>query len=122
MGQYKLELKSKNWFLRGYTTQENSGNSYTATTAALYINNSWKANDTWFQQYGGTYGAARLGLAVPGVILSDSLSHVTARGVAETGRLLPGTAAYNQAFQNAINTNISAKGAKFAYRSTLYHY
>ena len=124
MGQYKLELKSKNWFLRGYTTQENSGNSYTATTAALYINNSWKPNGTWFQQYGGTYGAARLGLipAAPGVVLSDSLSHATARGAADGGRLLPGTPGYMQAFQNAINTNISAGGAKFADRSSLYQY
>ena len=124
MGQYKLELKSKNWFLRGYTTQENSGNSYTATTAALYINNSWKANGTWFQQYGGTYGAARLGLipAAPGIVFSDSLAHATARGAADAGRLLPGSTGYNQAFQNAISTNISAGGAKFADRSSLYHY
>jgi len=124
MGQYKLELRSKNWFLRGYTTQENSGNSYTATTSALYINNAWKSNSSWFQQYGGTYGAARLGLlpTAPGVILGDSLSHATARGQADVGRFLPGTAQYNQAFQNAISTNISAGGAKFADRSTLYHY
>ncbi|MEJ7677689.1 MAG: TonB-dependent receptor plug domain-containing protein [Segetibacter sp.] len=48
MGQYKLELRSKNWFLRGYTTQENSGDSYTATTAALFINRAWKSDATWF--------------------------------------------------------------------------
>ena len=124
MGQYKLELKSKNWFLRGYTTQENSGNSYTATTAALYINNAWRTNASWFQTYGGTYGAARLGLlpTAPGVVLSDSLAHATARGQADAGRFLPGTIQYNQAFQNAINTNISAGGAKFADRSSLYQY
>jgi hypothetical protein len=51
LGQYKLEFKGKNWFLRGYTTQENSGDSYTATTAAVSINNGWKNNQTWFQQY-----------------------------------------------------------------------
>lgn len=124
MGQYKLELKSKNWFLRGYTTQENSGNSYTATTAALFVNRAWKSDADWFQQYAGTYGAARLGLlpTAPGVVLSDSLANATARTRADAGRFLPGTAAYNQAFQNAINTNISAGGAKFADRSSLYHY
>lgn len=29
IGQYKLEFQGKNWFLRGFTTQENSGESYT---------------------------------------------------------------------------------------------
>ena len=123
MGQYKLELKSKNWFLRGYTTQENSGNSYTATTAALYINRVWKSDASWFQTYGATYGAARLGLlpTAPGVILPDSLAHATARGQADIGRLLPGTDGYKAAFQKAINTNVSDGGAKFADHSNLYH-
>ena len=63
MGQYKLgRPKSKNWFLRGYTTQENSGNSYTATTAALYINEAWKQIQHGFNSISGTYGAAGLGL------------------------------------------------------------
>lgn len=122
MGQYKLELKSKNWFLRGYTTQENSGNSYTATTAALFVNRAWKLDKDWFQQYGGTYGAARLGLlpTAPGVSLPDAQAHAIARGQADAGRFLPGTSAYNQAFNNAISTNISAGGAKFSDRSNLY--
>ena len=124
MGQYKLELKSKNWFLRGYTTQENSGNSYTATTAALFINRAWKSDATWFQQYGGTFGAARLGLlpTAPGIRFSDSVAHAIARSQADAGRFLPGTPGFNQAFNTAKNTNISAGGAKFADRSTLYQY
>ena len=123
MGQYKLEVKSKNWFLRGYTSQENSGNSYTATTAALFINRVWQSDANWFQTYAGTYASAKLGL-ITGVptTLSDSFYHATARGQADVGRLLPGTAAFNTAFQNAINTNVSAGGAKFADRSSLYHY
>ena len=39
IGQYKLEARSKNWFLRAYTTQENSGDSYASTLTALAINN-----------------------------------------------------------------------------------
>jgi hypothetical protein len=31
MGQYKLELNHKNWLLRGYTTQENAGESHNLT-------------------------------------------------------------------------------------------
>ena len=33
IGQYKFELKHKNWFLRTYTTQEDAGEAYSATVA-----------------------------------------------------------------------------------------
>src|SRR5882672_2434025 len=37
MGQYKLELKSKNWFVRAYTTQENAGKAYDMGVASIYM-------------------------------------------------------------------------------------
>lgn len=116
LGQYKAELKGNNWFVRAYTTQENSGDSYTATTAALAVNNSWKQNQLWFQQYTGTYSGARLQGA------NDSVAHRLARDAAETGRLLPGTPGFNTSFNTAINTDIKEGGAKFADKSSLYHY
>lgn len=119
MGQYKLEFKGKNWLLKGYTTQENSGDSYTATTAAVAVNNAWKSNATWFQQYTGTYGAVRLGLAGPAA--PDAMAHGAARGAAESGRYLPGTVSFQNAFNNAINTPISKGGAKFADKTDMYH-
>ena len=116
LGQYKAEVKGRTWFLRAYTTQENSGDSYTATTAALAVNNSWKPNQTWFAQYTGTYAGARLQGA------PDAAAHAAARSAAETGRLLPGTPAFISAFNTAINTDIKQGGAKFADKSSLYHY
>ena len=119
VAQYKLELKSANWFLRGYTTQENSGDSYIATTAAIAINSAWKSNSAWFQQYTGAYGAARLGLS--GLGASDQQAHQVARAVAESGRYLPGTQQYIDAFNKAVNTPISQGGAKFTDKTNLYH-
>jgi outer membrane receptor protein involved in Fe transport len=116
MGQYKAEIRASNWFLRGYTTQENSGDSYTATTAALFINNAWKPNSTWFQTYTSAYSQVRLAGG------DDAMAHATARGIAEQGRLLPGTPAFQTAFNNAVNTTINEGGAKFDDRSSLYHY
>ena len=116
LGQYKAEVKGKSWFVRAYTTQENSGDSYTATTAALAVNNSWKPNQLWFGQYTGTYSGARLQGA------SDAAAHSAARAAAESGRLLPGTPGFISAFNTAINTNIKQGGAKFADKSSLYHY
>jgi len=123
MGQYKLEVKGKTWMVKGYTTQENSGDSYTATTAAVAVNSSWKSNLNWFQQYSGTYGAARLGLLPTafGTQLPDATAHGAARSVAETGRLLPGTPGFQAAFNTAIGTPISKGGAKFADKSDMYH-
>lgn len=116
LGQYKAEVKGKNWFVRAYTTQENSGDSYTATTAALAVNNSWKPNQLWFAQYTGTYAGALLQGA------PDAVAHAAARAAAESGRLLPGSPGFNSAFNTAINTNIKQGGAKFADKSSLYHY
>ncbi len=115
IGQYKAEVKGTNWFLRGYTTQENAGDSYTATTAALYINNAWKSNADWFGQYVGTYAGNRLAGQ------TDAASQAAARAVADGGRLLPGTAAFNNAFNTAKSITISNGGSKFADKSALYH-
>ena len=116
MGQYKLELKSKNWFLRAYTTQENSGDSYTATTAALFINNQWKQNKDWFAQYTAYYALAALQGA------SAEAANALARGKAEEGRILPGTPEFTAAFNKAKSTDISAGGARFSDKSSMYHY
>jgi outer membrane receptor protein involved in Fe transport len=116
IGQYKFELKAKNWFLRAYTTQENSGDAYTATTAAVAINSAWKSNSDWFATYTGNYAGARIGG------LNDAQAHSFARSKAEAGRYLPGSAEFINAFNNAITTPISKGGAKFEDRTNLYHY
>ncbi|MBS4044593.1 MAG: TonB-dependent receptor [Chitinophagaceae bacterium] len=122
IGQYKFELKHKDWFLRAYTTQENSGDAYTATTAAVAINSAWKGNQDWFTQYTGTFGAAYLGLA-PGLPASNNaVAHGAARTVAETGRFLPGSQQFRDAFNKAVSTPISKGGAKFDDKTSLYHY
>lgn len=122
IGQYKAEIKGKNFFVRGYTTQENSGDSYTATTAAIAINRAWKSDNDWFGQYVGNYAGARL------TGINDGQAHIVARTVAETGRLLPGTPGYIAAFNKAISIPVGAtdanknplNGAKFADKTDLY--
>jgi outer membrane receptor protein involved in Fe transport len=132
MGQYKLEFKAKNWFFRAYTIQENSGDAYTATTAAVAINRAWKPDATWFQQYAGIYSVSRLGIIPNGAggwlpVLADGQAHAAARSAADNGRFLPGSPQFEAAFKNAINTPISKGGleqggAKFNDKSDLYHF
>jgi len=116
MGQYKLEFKGRNWFLRGYTIQENGGDSYTATTAAIFINRAWKSDANWLTTYAATYSEARRTLGY-----SDIQAHAAARAAADVGRFLPGTMQYSTAFQNAKHTTIGKGGAKFDDQTDMYH-
>lgn len=117
MAQHKLELKAKTWMIRGYTTQENAGDSYNATALGSFINESWKPNSTWFTQYVATFSENR---RLGGAAISDITAHSNARTAADVGRLLPGTAAYDAAAAKVKATPIAKGGAKFLDKSDLY--
>ncbi len=116
IGQYKLEFRNPNWFLRTYTTQENSGDSYATTLAAIGINSAWKDNATWLGEYVGTYSAYVLQGADP------ATAHAAARAAADQGRYLPGSSQFNSAFNSSVNTPISKGGSQFADKSSLYQF
>ncbi|MFY8128781.1 MAG: TonB-dependent receptor domain-containing protein [Chitinophagaceae bacterium] len=114
MAQYKLELKSKNWVLRAYRTEENSGNSFNATIATRLFNEAWKPSTTWYPQYMSAYANARsLGAA-------DATAHNGARQFADQGRPT-GFIGGNSLFQAIVNRPIGAKtnGGQFLDKSTL---
>ncbi len=119
LGQYKAELKGANWFLRGYTTQERSGDAFAVGIAASGINEAWKPSGTWFPQYVGAFAQAR----ARG--LDQALAHDAARAFADQGRLLPGTAAFDAAKSavtgRPIPGNAQGVGAKFVDKTNLYH-
>ena len=120
MQQHKLELKGKNFFLRGYTTTEDGGKSYDMTFTALNINRKWKPDAQWFGEYGAAFGNATLGF-VPGVGTTPTEAHAYARSVADTGRLIPGTAAFKQAFNEVISDPNVLQGSKLVDNSRIYH-
>ncbi|MFM6941915.1 MAG: carboxypeptidase-like regulatory domain-containing protein, partial [Aquirufa sp.] len=51
MGQYKAELKGSNFFVRAYTTQENSGDAYATGTLGQLVNEAAKPSTAWYPQY-----------------------------------------------------------------------
>ncbi|NBR37500.1 MAG: TonB-dependent receptor, partial [Chitinophagales bacterium] len=59
MGQHKLELRHKNWFVRAYTTQENAGESYNATALGAFMNEAARPSSQWFPLYIGTFSEGR---------------------------------------------------------------
>lgn len=117
IGQYKLELKGRDFILRGYTTQERSGDSYISSILGSYINEKSKASKVWFPQYIGNYVGARAAGA------SDAVAHSTARTAADQGRFVAGTPQYEITKNTIMNTTISSGlGAKFDDKSNLWHY
>lgn len=70
MGQYKLELRGNDFFIRAYTTQERSGDTYAIGIQSALLNEAWKPSldsknlettaNSWFPQYGLNYAGGAL--------------------------------------------------------------
>lgn len=141
MGQYKAELKGSNFFVRAYTTQENSGDAYATGTLGQLVNEAAKPSTAWYPQYFSTFAGLALtnfgtvlqtnllkgvapttavGLAVASTQSSFPYYHGTARATSDATRLVPGTAGFNAAVE-AIKGKALPQGAKFTDKSALYH-
>ncbi|HEY0680276.1 MAG TPA: TonB-dependent receptor [Chitinophagaceae bacterium] len=113
MGQYKLEFKHNDWFVRAYTTQENSGESFNATVTTRLFNEAWKPSTTWFPTYVGNYfGAIAAGQ-------DPFAAHLTARAAADVGRPVPGSTQFKQLFDQ-VRLKPIPQGGLFLDRSDLY--
>jgi iron complex outermembrane receptor protein len=113
--QHKLEIKNDNFFLRGYVVADKAGDSYDMVFTGININRAWKDDNTWFGQYTGAYFLATLGGA------TDAQAHAAARTQAESGRYLPGSDNFNNAFNKSINDPNLSTGSKFQDASKYYH-
>lgn len=128
IGQHKLEFKAKNWMLRGYTTQENAGDSYIGDAVGSFMNEAYKPSvnssslaaigGSWFPQYILTFSE---GKRQSGGTLADIVLHNNARANADIGRFLPGTPQFNAAAQIIKSTPVNkAGGSKFLDKSDLW--
>jgi len=115
MAQHKLEVRGKNFFVRGYTTSEDAGDSYDTRFAAININRQWKGDTQWFQEYAGAYLGALAGIGIPG------MNHDAARAFADRNRLVPGTPGYEAAKAKVISDPNLLTGSKFQDNTRLYH-
>lgn len=107
----KLELKGSNFFVRGYTTRENSGNSFAANTLATLIN-----VQTTIPAYIGAFAQERLTGA------SIDQAHDAARVASDAVRaqnLQNGR--YQQLYDSLRGVPISQGGAQFLDETSLYH-
>jgi len=115
LAQHKLEVVGKNFFVRGYMTTEDAGDSYDTRFAGININRQWKDDNTWFGEYAGTYVQATLAGA------NSDQAHAAARAQAESGRFLPGTPEFQAAFDKVTADPDLLTGARFTDNTKLYH-
>ncbi|MEP7258798.1 MAG: TonB-dependent receptor, partial [Flavitalea sp.] len=127
IGQYKLELKNKNWFVRAYTTQENAGESYNTTIATRIFNEGWKPSATWYQQYAQSFLLSKVtpyvqalanGTAFNPVL--DNVANPGARNFADQGRPVAGSEQFTTLFDQVRTTPISKGGGLFLDKTDLY--
>ncbi|MEM1339695.1 MAG: TonB-dependent receptor [Bacteroidota bacterium] len=107
MQQHKLELKNDNFFIRGYIVAENSGNAYDSRFTGININSRWKSNEQWYGEYIGAFLVSR------NSGLSEQAAHDQARAVADTGRFLPGTPEFENAFNAVTSDGDLTTGSRF---------
>ncbi|MGW9684285.1 TonB-dependent receptor [Flagellimonas sp. 2504JD1-5] len=114
--QHKLEFRNKNFFLRGYITTENAGDSYDTRFTAINVNRLWKDDVPWFTDYATAYIPTFLAGIQQGGLTREQASvaaHAAGRQLADTGRLIPGTPAFQSAFNTVTNDGDLTTGAKF---------
>ena len=125
IGLYKLELKGEDFYLRGYTTQERSGDSYISSILGSYMNEMDKPSGGatgWFSTYAIAYSAAKSQNP------NEEAAHAAARAAADGNRSQVGTPGFEAKANQIRNTYISETnmvnrfGAKFNDKSNLYHY
>lgn len=120
MAQHKLEFAHRNWFLRGYTTQENAGESYNATVLGRLMQEAFRPSATsWYPTYIGNFVGYKQTLYASGSAPSDYNAHLFARSAADAGRPLPGSVAFDN-LKRSIRTTAIPQGAKFLDRSDMY--
>jgi outer membrane receptor protein involved in Fe transport len=141
MQQSKLEFKGKNFFVRGYVTSEDAGDSYDMRFAAWNVNRAAKSDIGWFTDYGTAYvrSQTQLGLtgeqaslfarnfadnnvtSVPGFdpnVFGQNPLNLNPNGLP---RFQVGTAEYNNALTSIVQNPDFTQGAKFIDQSKIYH-
>jgi outer membrane receptor protein involved in Fe transport len=141
LSQFKAELKGSNFFVRAYTTQERSGESYAGGVLGQLVNEAWKPSTQWFPEYFGSYAQGAFTTYAQTYLIARSQGqsneqavaaaqaaaqnnagtlHTNARGAADQGRLLPGTPEFEAAAAAAKSRSIP-NGARFLDKTNLYH-
>ncbi len=136
--QHVLEFKGENFFLRGFETTSDSGDTYSVNALGLLINETAKPTDVWATEYIGSYINARSEAMKNGINMSPDQANKIARGIADSvtpvldddgnptgkyymARIQPNSAIFNQLVNHFKNKYVTDGGAKFNEKSKIYN-
>lgn len=106
--QHRLELRGSNFYVRAYSNQERSTNSYNTRALGQQLNRTWvrdlsgnvvtpdRADATWFERYAAAYNGLINNVTTKGPN--------AARSFADEGRILPGSSDFDVAKDQLIKT------------------
>ncbi|MEQ8361442.1 MAG: TonB-dependent receptor [Cyclobacteriaceae bacterium] len=121
---HKLELNADNWFVRGYVTATDAGDSYNLSALGAFANEGISPTAAqWAPEYAQTYVLALQGYVAGVPAGNQSAAHAAARSYADRTRPADGS----QAFEDLMNTvrnrffQRNPPGASFLDDSRLYH-
>lgn len=122
---HKIELKGDNFFVRGYVTATDAGDSYNIGALGSFMNERYSdTRNQWAPEYAQTYILAMQGY-VDGVPAGNpEAAHAAARAYADRNRPQPGTPAFQQLLQDVRDNSYFQRnppGARFIDNSRLYH-
>jgi iron complex outermembrane receptor protein len=123
---HKAELRSPNFFLRGYVTMTDAGDSYNMAALGALVNERISPTAAeWAPTYGQAFVLAMQGyFAEQGVPAGNEYAaHQFARMQADAGRPDPTSAEFKQLVESVRNDYFqrTPAGAKFIDNSRLYH-
>ncbi|RRB00834.1 TonB-dependent receptor [Larkinella rosea] len=122
--QHRIELRGANFFVRGYTNQEDSHDSFNTRSLGQQVDRTWvrdlsgnivpanQADEMWFTRYTSAYQGK-----VQGVTTAD---HAAARAFADQGRFLPGSAEFERE-KARLKTIQGLNGAGILSQTKMYH-
>ena len=116
MQQHRLEFKAKNFFVRGYYSQNNA-NLIDPRLTAIFINNSYKDDQTYFTDY--TLAFLTTLATNPG---NTALAFSNARTVAEIGKPQVGTLRFRNLINQAASISVNDGGASLKDETGFYHF
>lgn len=112
----KLEFKGSNFFVRGYLTQTDAGDSYNLLALGSFMNERYAPSaSVWVPRYLDAFSGNAPGAAAG--------SHEDARRFADANRPQPGTAAFQSLVDDVRNSVFQGNppGARFIDQSRLWH-
>lgn len=106
--QHKLELKGEDFYIRGYYTGNNSGDSYDLTKTGIVLNEAVISDYDW----GNEYLEQRY---------INGESNTVARQMADINRLRPNTNQFNTVFDQ-ITSTLASEGGSALYENSNYRH